>query len=337
MRAFSGALAAALLVGVTRSAVAFACGPSAPPYYIDDHHAPSGTGTPLNAPIVVTLREDPSGPVSDSFNPQLTLTKAGSDLAVELKALGGAPTLVWVPVEPLEPETAYQVHFNPGYEGIPDTSWPFTTGTEPAPALSLEGKLEVTFEPGTDTLYTCTGVCGGCTSEVVGVTKARVKIPRAFDGFPRRFGSLWLTDDKPYDFSQASKTAAEPYQGRNVSVVEYADLDDPSVTDVLITVPHEELAYKPCFAFAASDARGDQATIEPLCLDAPVSPLVDENHDHPALTEDPKKSGTSRGCSLGTNPSSDGAWLVLLAPLALLRGSRRRLSTGLISAGDHAR
>src|SRR5205085_11134414 len=145
------------------------------------------------------------------------------------------PRLTWIPIESLEPETTYEAHFNSGYEGVPDTIWTFTTGRESAPPLSLEGHLEVTFEPGTDTVQTCPppNPCGydeaSCTSQIVQVTKPRVKIPRAIGGFPGRTGDVWPTDDMPYDFSPTSKTAPPPYAGLYVSVVGRVDLDDPSV------------------------------------------------------------------------------------------------------------
>jgi len=335
-----GVLACGIAVGFMQTGAALACGASAPPFYVVKQQSPVSAATPLNTPLVVTVIEDADGPVVDSFNPSLTLTKADSDLAIELKALGGLTTLSWVPLDALEPETTYEAHFNPGYEGIPDTIWTFTTGTESTPALSLEGKLEVTLEPGSTTVYTCPNTlnpCGpsdntGCPSQVVEVTQARVKIPRAVSGFPERLGTVTLTDDLPFDFSPPSKTGPEPYRGQNVSVTQYVNLDDPSLSEVLITLPDEAAPYKPCFAFAASDARGDQAIAEPLCLDVPASPVVTENDGDPGLGNDMKKSGTSEGCNVGRAPSSNSAWLGLLVPLAIIRGRRRRRPTPQVSA-----
>ena len=330
------------MAGSLPCGAALACGATAPPFYVVERQAPTGEVTPLNTPLVVGLREDATQPPVESFNPSLTLTDARSKVSLELKSLGGLPTLAWVPVTPLDPETTYEAHFNPGYEGVPDTTWAFTTGTDSTPTLSLEGKLAVTFEPGTDTISECASGanfgCGACTSRgVVKVTKARVKIPHASGGFPRRIGTLWLTDDLPYDFSPASKTGPQPYQGHNVSVAQYADLDDPAVSDVLITVPDEEVAYKPCFAFAASDARGDQATIEPLCLEQPRLPTseagsagngsdtgasggpVTDPHGGSADGLQMPSSRTSEGCSFGAEPANGSAWLATLGLLALRR------------------
>lgn len=329
-----GILAAGVLAGLMQTGAALACGATAPPFYVVTEQAPTSAAAPLNTPIVVTLGESADGPVVEGFNPSLTLTKAGSDIAIALKSLGGPPNLAWVPLESLEPETTYEAHFNPGYEGIPDTIWPFTTGKESTPALSLEGELEVTFEAGTETFYSCPttlNTCGtndkaDCTRQDVEVTKARVKLPRALDGFAKRSGVLWLTDDMPFDFSPGSKTAPPPYQGRNVSRVHYADLDGPSVVDVLITVPSQEEAYQPCFAFAASDARGDQATSAPLCVDLPAVPVVVENDADP-LANDIERSGTSKGCSFGAQRAScNNGWLAALALVALVRRRRATLS-----------
>lgn len=306
-------------------------GPTAPPFYVVQEQAPSGAAAPLNTPISVTLVADPNGPADANLDPRLTLTKVGHDVALGLKANGGPPTLIWVPSSPLEAETSYEARFNPGYEGVPDTIWTFTTGQLSTPPLSLEGDLAVTFEPGTDTVWSCPpgatssrDGAAACSNQLVQVTKARVKIPRALGGFPHRVGTLALTDDLPYDFSPASKTGPAPYRGANVSVSEYADLDDPKVTEILITVPEGEREYLPCFAFAAFDARGDQATSAPLCVDEPIAET-----DEPDVTEErpsPSASGsrTSRGCTFGAEGSSNGGWLVALglAVLARRRGWR---------------
>ncbi|MES1188994.1 MAG: hypothetical protein ABUL60_34580 [Myxococcales bacterium] len=330
-------LASGFATALLHGRSALACGASPTPYYVVEQEAPKGDTTPRNAPLVVELKADASGPVDTGFFPTLTLTRAGSDVAIELKSLGMVPPrLSWRASESLEPETAYEAHFNSGYEGIPDTIWTFTTGLDSAPPLSLEGQLEVAFEPGVDTVYTCPSPnpCGNdtaasCTSQVVQVTKARVKIPRAIGGFPRRTGELWLTDDMPYDFSPDSKTAPEPYQGQNVSKVEYVDLDDPSVQDVLLTVPDPGVAYRPCFAFSASDGRGDQATIQPLCLEAPAVPVSNEggaggSGGDSADDSQESRPRTSRGCNFraGSGGTDSSAWLASLSLLLLLR--RRR-------------
>lgn len=334
-----GVLACGVAARLLQSASVLACGASAPPFYVVKEQAPTSAAAPLNTPLIVTLIEDADGPVVESFNPTLTLTRGRADIGIELKALGAPPTLVWVPVEPLAPGTLYVAHFNPGYEGIPDSTWSFTTGTESTPPLSLEGELEVTLESAVEFVPTspCIPGCGNAgdcagagTSEFVNVTKARVKIPRAVDGFAQRTGAVWLTDDKPYDFSPISKTGPLPYEGTNVSILSFADLDDPSVTEVLITLPEEQTPYEPCFAFAASDARGDRAISKPLCLDRPIMPVANEGDavSDPAtpdgLANDIQKPGTSKGCNVGRPASGNGTWLGLVVPLAMIRGRRRR-------------
>jgi MYXO-CTERM domain-containing protein len=334
------AVAGILAAGLAHGSTARACGATAPPFYVVERQAPTSAAAPLNTPLLVTLTEEPSGPADDGFAPTLTLTKAGSDLAVELKPLGGLPTLSWIPVAPLEPETTYEAHFNPGYEGIPDTIWPFTTGTESAPPLSLEGELHVTLESGVeavDVCNPCVNKCGNegdcaaaCRVEFQNVTKARVTLPRAVNGFAQRTGALWLTDDKPYDFSEITKTLPEPYRGANVSVLTYADLDDPNITEVSITLPEAELAYKPCFAFEATDARSDRAAAAPLCLDAPFPAAnqaePDPNQPGDGLANDIIKPRTSSGCSVGHPTASGSAWLAALAVMGLTRKRRRPAS-----------
>jgi MYXO-CTERM domain-containing protein len=248
---------------------------------------------------------------------------------------------VWAPVAALEAETAYEAHLNRGYEGVPDTIWTFTTGTKSTPPLSLEGELEVTLEPGTDTILECPSdrkpACSnseGCTDRVVAVSKARVKIPRSIDGFPRRFGHLRLTNDVPFDFSPASKTPS-PDAGYDVSVEEYTNLDDPSVTEMQITVPDRAVAYRPCFAFSAVDERGDQATSKPLCLE-PIAPAANEGgagampNPDDGLAANKPPSATSEGCSVGPTKPNGSVWLAALGLYALAR--RRRGPVGALSA-----
>lgn len=326
-----------VVAGLSHSGSARACGASPTPFYVVASQAPDGDATPLNAPLVVLLREEPSIPEGPQLAASLTLTKEGADETVALRALGYGLEQAWIPVEQLEPETTYAARFNTGYEGIPDTSWTFTTGSEAAPALSLEGALEATLEQGMGVFQSCPPTacpCGctgadsaaSCTSYDIPVTRARVKIPRAADGFAGRRGTLYVTDDKPYDVTPPSKTAPEPYTGLNVSISQFVDLDDPSVTEVVIDLPEENVDYRPCFAFSARDARGDQATIQSLCLDE-VVPTYAHGSDNPDSGNDlvddvlePK--GTSEGCSLSAAPSGSGAWLALVGLVSVVR--RRR-------------
>ena len=153
-----------LVAGLSHTARARACGPSPEPVYAVDKAEPSGVNTPINAPLLVHLREEPTAPALEQFVPNLTLTKQGSDEAVELKSLGYGAEQAWLPLSELDPETTYEAHFNPGYEGAPDTIWTFTTSAEAWPTLALEGQLEVTIEEGTQTVLQCPNdacPCGG--------------------------------------------------------------------------------------------------------------------------------------------------------------------------------
>jgi hypothetical protein len=287
----------------------------------------------------------PRGPVGEFLDLRFSLTGVDSGQAIEVKSLGGAQTFAWVPLEPLEANTTYEANVNLGYESVPDTIWEFTTGTVSTPALALEGKLEVSLERGTDTIYPCPAVpCGSiyeCAAQEVTVTKARVKLPRASGGFPARVGQLWLTDNQPFDFTPDSKMDPAPYRGQNVSLVEFVDLDDASVTEVLITVPAEDAPYQPCFAFAASDLRGDQAMVEAVCLPGSTAPEEDAGGSESggsdaaaadsAATEpaavNPATPSNSASCNVARGGASGGAcWAALgLLAFAKRRSLRQRL------------
>lgn len=175
-----------------------------------------------------------------------------------------------------------------------------------------------------------------CTEVQVPATNARVLLPRAVNGFSKRVGTLVLTDDQPYDFSVLTKDTPAPYWGNQVSSSHYVDLDDPDAVELLIPLPEAETAYLPCFAFAASDARGDQA-VQSLCLDESFptaggtvttgggSGPVPTTND--GLANDQKKPpSTSEGCSVGRTGSSQGPsrWLALLGLLSVVQRRRRR-------------
>ena len=334
-----------LVAGLTRSGNARACGATPEPIYLVDTAGPTSTDAPLNTPLFVNLREDPTvEPEEDQGrSPTLILTVEGTDEALAVKTPGAGPEEVWIPVEPLEPETTYQVRYNVGYAGAPDTSWTFTTGTETRAALSLEGELEVTFEPGTQTLSQCPqGACpcgcsaeeqaAMCTETEVPVTNARVKLPRVIGGFSRRGGAVVLTDEKPYVLRPAKD--AEPYS-HAVQVSRQVDLDDPEVVDVLIPLPEAETAYHPCFVFLANDARRDEATVQ-LCLEESLPATGGTNTtsggsgNFPATPDNGndvvRSSETSKGCNVGNASPSRGAsgWLALLGLVSVAQRRRRR-------------
>lgn len=171
---------------LARSASLLACGASDEPYYAVGEQLPIGEGVPLNAPLVVELAERANGPESH-LNPRLSLAVKGTDEALELAPLGSAPHLVWVPLQPLAPSTAYEARFNTGYEGAPDHTWQFTTGDALTSTVAIDGELQVTFEAGADPIKECGNNCGTDCKEVGkrAVTKARVRLPRASLGFPK--------------------------------------------------------------------------------------------------------------------------------------------------------
>jgi MYXO-CTERM domain-containing protein len=213
--------------------------------------------------------------------------------------------------------------FEPGQlvDVPPATPWTFTTGSEQVPTLSLEGELSVTFEAGEDpAIGDCTS-CGCLPSgEMLQVTKARVRLPRAVGGFEPRRGQLFLTDDVPESFSTPSKGDPEP-PAHNVSLGGFAVLTGDAGQEILITVPDESTPYVPCFAFQAFDARDDRATAEPLCLHTQAQGSIPNEG-----TSQPDSVGpnTSSSCSIDGGSSPRSAWL----PAALLLGllSRRRRS-----------
>ena len=319
-------LSAALVLG--RVAVAAACGASAPPYYIVDEAAPHGPDAPLNTPIVVTVKEGEDGPVVTELAPSLVLMMLGDEQALPLKPLLGAPTLAWVPLAPLAPNTTYEAHYNPGYEGIPDSVWQFTTGDSQTPPLALSGKLSVTLEEGIDTFYTAPSRCGSVPTDTEErrVTKARVKLPTISGGFPRRFGELHLTDERAYEFAEPSKTAADPNEGHLVSTSAYVSLDEEQ--QMLITLPEEEQPYRPCFAFRATDGRGDQVVAAPFCLDQPfplpAEPEPEPTSAAPVVADDDLH--TSSACSFSVPRAPRGSLFVIaVAGLALATRVRRRV------------
>jgi MYXO-CTERM domain-containing protein len=181
------------------------------------------------------------------------------------------------------------------------------------------------------------GDCAGAGhNELVNLTKARVKLPRAVYGFAQRTAQIWLTDEEPYDFFAESKTGPVPYHGTNASTLTFADLEDPSVTEVLVTLPDEEAPYRPCFSFIATDARGDQAVAQ-LCLDTlfPMATNSDEPNtsgaggSHDGVGDDVKQpsSRTSTGCSVGTDGAGGSKWLFAVGAFALIRKRSRRSAT----------
>ena len=301
---------------------------------------------PLNAPILVhfnlvTNEGAPQGSAPPGYSvPGATLTRASSDsylafhtlpLARQESLAGQGPAaqlIAFVPDAPLLPNTDYAVRIgeftefsNPSMES-PPTTWTFTTGSETRAPLRLNGELSVSFEAGLDPHMDCqiplNTLCGGpsCTQNGSDdVTKARVQLPPAFDGYSDQFldGKVSVKDAAADD-SQISGLVLTP------------DLVAGEASELLLTVPLNDASasYVPCFTFSVTDARGDEASAS-WCADAPF-PHPSANHGVAQLS-----SGrhTSTACSVSAiapaGAHEHGVISAVLAALALM-GLRRRRS-----------
>lgn len=324
--------AAALLA---RTAPALACGAQDEPYYEPSEQGPNGGSVPLNAPLVIVLSESTGGPAEPHLNPIMSLRVHGTDEAVQLKATGSAPRLAWVPEQPLAPVTTYEAHFSTGYEGAPKSTWLFTTGEESAAPLSLEGPLVATLEQGREPAIVCPpGNCGCSQGDCMAacrngspepVTQVRVKLPRVSGGFAPRVGTLWLTDERPYDFTEPTHGAPSANGGHVVSLADVVtfDHDGRPTKDVVMTLPEEAEPYRPCFALRVTDERGDSAFADSFCLNQTfplASPEVDSSEDEAVVD---RSSDTSSACSMG-GASPGGATLGTALALAVAALVRRR-------------
>jgi MYXO-CTERM domain-containing protein len=243
------------------------------------------------------------------------------------------------------PDTTYHATFRTGQQldGVPpvepsSATWEFTTGSSAAPALELHGELRVTLEQGQDPIYTCTNDCGGGCVQAGSqpVTKARLKVPGLLGGFGKKFSSLLLlSDDTPGSFDAPSKTEPEPRSEHAVWLEQLGEIDPSAPGDVLITLPHEEQPYKPCFAFKVWDDRGQEALADPVCLDdtfPSVQPPLGNNGSagttgsasmgYPLADDTVKPHRKSSGCSVSSASHGVPSALALLVALAAL--SRRR-------------
>lgn len=330
-------LAGWLLLGaalVARSTPALACGASNPPYYVVSDQAPSGEDVPLNAPLLVELAESADGPVYPEISPSLVLTLEGEGEAVPLVAVSRVPHLAWVPSSRLQPGKTYEAHYNPGYEGHPDSIWQFTTGDSVKPAITLEGSLQATLEPGSDPILECSTCGSDCVEKGRRpVTQARLRLPRVASGFDPRRGELWLTDDSAFTFPAPDQDSAPSTEGHTLALVTSVTFDAEGypTSDILVTLPEEDAPYRPCFALRVTDGRGDRATAEPLCLaetfpNQGASPPQDDTQE-PVLGNG--ASNTSSACAFGRErlgASSALGALLLVGAAALRRrllGARR--------------
>lgn len=296
---------------VAHSVAAWACGSTPEPSYAAAEQRPTGSGVPVNTPIVVELAESARTEDGPLLSPRLTLVVEGTDEALAVTSVGSAPRLVWVPREPLATNTSYEAHFNTGYEGHPDTIWHFTTGDEVTPPVALEGELQVTFEPAEEPVMECFANCGTACTQVgtVSVTKARVRLPRAILGFPKYHAEVWLTDNTPLDFASGAPDSG-PSRGSHLvnlgTWVSYDERGEP-VAEALFTVPEEEEPYRPCISMRVVDERGQSAESSPLCAER-TFPFASKS--------------TSAGCSFGVGKANTGVVVALLGLVAL---TRRRL------------
>jgi MYXO-CTERM domain-containing protein len=343
--ALSIPLAALALLGL-HVAPAAACGASPPPHYAVAGEFPASGSAPLNAPLLIALVDLRDGVQTTPFVPQLVLTEAGSQAPIAVGPANSflSPTeLSFVPQQPLSPTTKYRATFDagqsldgstaPGASG--SVSWEFTTGEALVPTLALDGALQVTLEAGEDPIQDC-GLCGGCVETgKLPVTKARVVLPKLVGGFAgvdtAVQGKLVLTNDAPADLPELTPNPTSHSLVRSERAVALS-ATGPSFT--LISLPVEEVAYRPCFAFSVTDARGDVALAQPICLpdafpNTDVTPAAGgaAAGDEPAPASDTAAPPrTSKGCS--ATPSPSGSVSSLASLLALLGGaaSRRRRS-----------
>jgi hypothetical protein len=299
---------------------ALACGPRPNPWYVVERSSPQGNDVALNAPILVELREQEADNDAPLAAPEIELSIVGGSGAAQLLAsLDGRAA--FVPDENLLPNTKYRVAFRTGQTGSEDVAppepssatWEFTTGDRVEPPLSLEGELQIVLRASTDPTYTCANNCGTACEQTgtVNVTKAFVTLPKPRGGFgdkPR--GTLTLTGDGVED---------------GWAGVVQVDLSRTEQNETSITLPVEEMPYRPCFAFQVTDDRGDETEAEPVCLDEefPASrpdarPPVEDD------TVDPAR--TSSGCQVAGSTGSGGAWLALLGLSSLSARRRSRIA-----------
>ncbi len=315
--------------------------------------AASSAGVPLNAPILVrftsvtSVDADSTAPPGYSVPAAILLTAAdAAPLSLHKLDLvyGGAPPYgpapeltAFVPDAPLLPDTEYTVVLgqdsqlsDPNAEPAP-TTWTFTTGSEARAALRWKGELSVSFEAGLDPHMDCepplNTLCGGaqCTQNGFdNVTKARVQMPAAFDGYADQFLKGRVTvRDAAGDESQLTGSIAP-------------DLVAGQGSEALMTVPLSETGqtYVPCFTFVVSDARGDEASTS-WCADAPFPAPA------PSSESPPSSPGqhTSSACSIsalapGSGPTHGGPVVALLALLWMCRPGRSKARTNGEPTGD---
>ena len=285
---------------------------------------------PLNAPIVVAFESvDPQvGAVMDGYSvPAAKLREVDNDFTQTLRAIELGTwenkRTAFVADVPLLPNTQYSVDVGedavPTEQQFPHVSWTFTTAAEPRAPLRLDGNLSVTFEAGTDPHYVCENtpsLCGPPNCQEMGtdrVTKARLQLPPAVDGF---------SDEYLSGYVEVLPKGANPTPAVT-GTFQVTDLMAGQAAELLVTLPGSATGqvYTPCFTYRVSDARGDEATAL-LCADPPTPP---RDADASTDTASPAPEHTSRSCSVSSSATGDSNRTTLLGFAWLaLTGLRRR-------------
>ncbi len=295
--------------------------------------APDASEAPLDTPLAFQLQPDADeltfmGSFYDAVAP-LRVEATGDEVAVRMAEIGTETKGVFsfVPLAPLAPHTTYVVDFDdlPPQPGSPNepgpTSWRFTTGDAPAPTLRLEGEITVAYELGSDPVFDCPngpGICGPtcAATSMRDVTRARVSLPAAFDGYAAvgMKGELKISE-------QVAPGAAN---GRIAYAFTSPDLGKSS--EALVTMPEREdgAAYSPCFEYTVTDA-SEHDIITSFCASSPY-PLAGELRDAPAGEQPPRGPRTSKACAFAPTPRSGSASSFTALALAALLVSRRRRS-----------
>ena len=321
-----GALGAVVSAGVVWSAPfpAEACSPPEPPpgYGGITRTAPSdgATGVATDAAVVLDLElyYEPTVTVM-VFDQGTTAPIAGSfQLTYWDRSFA-----YWVPAAPLQPETRYRVEAAvisqaarpAGAPGVPQLSFEFTTGAGPLPPIVSQGAMQARLETyqrerqdysGCEAAGRCTSCgCGDCEPRRIQqqATRAVVTLP-SFSGGQADQGYLALvyaTAGAPYQFP----AGADP-SPTGVSAVG-ANRVSPNAPGETVIFDLDRLAGRPCFALQVSDLAGNRREVDPVCLDAIVSPPHDLD---------------SGGCQVAGGAGSDGlagCWVLVALVLMLIR------------------
>lgn len=217
------------------------------------------------------------------------------------------PAAVWVPDEPLAPNTTYGVEtyvsedvqgeLPPEVTGPTSVNFRFTTGTKAYEELLLEGEMQVEIDAYDAELTECLDNCGA-NCNVVGTRRAlraTITLPTVMGGAAGGYqGWFSYSDDNPMVFDGPGEGRPQDEGEISLSRSVYFAGGDPVVIEQEII--EEGRAYSPCFALNAWDSAG-QAVSQTVCLDAfsPEDRLVelDGADQKDAGTEPPDTSDDS--------------------------------------------